>query len=101
MISWTYQSESATTAVDAAGQPVATEQNTAGRHGITTVAVDYRDRTWWTGWTATWPGRGAPGLRCSQAASPPGCGRTPGPGQSFIRQELSLRRVHRGRAAAG
>jgi hypothetical protein len=53
MIGWTYQNDSAQTALDATGRPVAAEENTAGRHGIITVAVDYRDRTWWTGWTAT------------------------------------------------
>jgi hypothetical protein len=56
-VSWTYQSESVMTAVDAAGRPLAAEENAAGRHGITTVAVDYRDRTWWRV-TLAWP-RGA------------------------------------------
>jgi hypothetical protein len=48
MITWTYQSKSAMTALDAAGQPVAAEQNTAsGRYGVATLAVNDRDRTWW------------------------------------------------------
>jgi hypothetical protein len=48
MIAWSYQSEYTMTALDAAGQPVATEQNTAsGRYGTATLAVNYRDRTWW------------------------------------------------------
>jgi hypothetical protein len=89
MISWTYQSESATTAVDAAGQPVATEQNTAGRHGMTTVAVDYRDRTWWTGWTATLARPRGARAPVQPSCLPPGVWPNSGPGQSFIRQELS------------
>jgi hypothetical protein len=48
MIAWSYRNESTLTALDATGQPVATEQNTAsGPYGTATVAVNYRDRTWW------------------------------------------------------
>jgi hypothetical protein len=48
MIAWSYQNESTMTALDAAGQPVAVEQNTAsGPYGTATLAVNYRDRAWW------------------------------------------------------
>jgi hypothetical protein len=90
MISWTYQSESTMTALDAAGQPVATEQNTAGWHGgSTTVAVDYRGRTWWRATLA--PLHGRPGHRppvqprCSATNVIPASETW----QAFIRQELS------------
>jgi hypothetical protein len=89
MITWTYQNESTMTAVDAAGQPVATEENTAGRHGITTVAVDYRDRTWWRATQA--PLRPGPGARAPAKRSclPPGVLPGSGTWRSVIRQELS------------
>jgi hypothetical protein len=87
MITWGYQNESAMTALDAAGQPVAAEQNTAsGRHGVATLAVNYRDRTWWRATTTLKPRARTP--------AQPGCF-SPGvlPGhetwQSVIRQELS------------
>jgi hypothetical protein len=91
MIRWTYQSESAMTALDAAGQPLATEENSANaRHGITTVAVDYRDRTWWRAAAAPLATRPEGARRSAQ----PGCSATEvipasETWQSFIRQELS------------
>jgi len=86
MIGWSYQSESTATAVGAAGQPVATEQNTAGRHGITTVAVDYRDRTWWRATLALSPGARAPvRRRCLIRGVLPGSETW----RSVIRRELS------------
>jgi hypothetical protein len=89
MITWTYQNDSAMTALGAAGQPVATEENTAGRHGITTVAVDYRDRTWWRATLA--PLHGRPGARTpvEPRCSAPNVIPAPETWQSFIRQELS------------
>jgi len=85
MIRWTYQNESAGTAVDAAGQPVATEQNTAGRHALTTVTVDYRDRTWWRATQALSAGARTPAHRsCLSGALP-----TSETWPSIIRQELS------------
>lgn len=87
MIGWSYQNRSALTALDAAGQPVATEQNTAsGRHAVATVTVNYRDRTWWRATLTLKPGARTP--------AQPSC-ISPGvlPGhetwQSVIRQELS------------
>jgi hypothetical protein len=90
MISWSYQSESTMTAVDAAGQPVATEQNTGDVwHGMTTVTVDYRDRTWWRATTA--PLHPRPGARTpvQPRCSPTNVMPARETWQSFIRQELS------------
>jgi hypothetical protein len=89
MVSWTYQNEAAMTALGAAGQPVATEQNTSGRHGLTTVTVDYRDRTWWRATQA--PLAPPPGHRIPVQQRCPSTGVLPGSEtwQSFIRQELS------------
>jgi hypothetical protein len=72
MISWNHQNESTMTALDAAGQPVATEQNTAGPHGITTVVVDYRDRTWWTWWIPKPAQRPGARTRLQPGCVPPG-----------------------------
>jgi len=90
MISWTYQSESTMTALDAAGQPVATEQNTGDVwDGGTTVAVDYHDRTWWRATQA--PVHRRPGARTpvQPRCSAPDETALSGTWQSFIRQELS------------
>jgi hypothetical protein len=89
MIGWTYQNRSTRTALDAAGQPVAAEQNTAnGRHGMATVAVDYRDRTWWRATTTLKPGARTPAQpSCfSPGGVQPVFSET---WQSYIRQELS------------
>lgn len=87
MIAWTYQSESALTALDAAGQPVAAEQNTAtGPYGTATVAVNYRDRTWWRATTTLKPGPRPPAQpSCPSAEVWPASETWP----SVIRQELS------------
>jgi hypothetical protein len=86
MISWTFQNESTATALGAAGQPVATEQNIVGRHGRTAVTVDYRDRTWWRVTTALLTGARAPARRsCLIHGTLPSSGTW----QSVIRQELS------------
>jgi hypothetical protein len=86
LIRWTYQNESTTTAVDATGQPLGMEENTAGWHGITTVAVDYRDRIWWrAAQTLAGGGRRSAQPRCSALDMIPGSETW----QSFIRQELS------------
>lgn len=86
MIAWTYQNESAMTALDAAGQPVAAEQTTtSGRYGRATVAVDYRDRTWWRATTAPSPGTRSRRPRCLIRGVLPGSPSWP----SVIRQELS------------
>ena len=78
MIAWSYQNRSALTALDAAGQPVAAEQNTAsGRYGTATLAVNYRDRTWWRA-TATLKPRTRPPAQPS--CFPPGCSPNPRPG---------------------
>jgi len=88
MISWTYQSEATMTALNAAGQPVATEENAGGWPGTTTVAVDYRDRTWWR--AATTLPRDARHRRPAQPrCSAPDATAISGTWQSFIRQELS------------
>jgi hypothetical protein len=87
MISWTYQNRSALTALDAAGQPAAAEQNTAsGRHGTATVAVNYRDRTWWRATAAPLPGTRSP---AQAGCFPPGVLPASESWQSFFRQELS------------
>ena len=87
MITWSYQNESAQTALDAAGQPVAAEQDTAtGRHGTATLAVNYRDRTWWRA-TMTLKPRTPPPAQPSCLG--PGVFSESETWQSFIRQELS------------
>ena len=87
MITWSYQNESAQTALDAAGQPVAAEQNTAsGRYGMATLAVNYRDRTWWRA-TATLKPRVPPPAQPSCFS--PGVLPAHESWQSDIRQELS------------
>jgi hypothetical protein len=86
MIGWSYQNESTKTALDAAGQPVATEQNTAGRHALTTVTVDYRDRTWWRATQALSAGARTPANR---SCIPLGALPTSETWPSIIRQDLS------------
>jgi hypothetical protein len=87
MIAWSYRNESALTALDAAGQPVAAEQNTAsGLYGTATLAVNYRDRTWWRA-TATLKPRVPPPAQPSCFS--PGVLPAHESWQSDIRQELS------------
>ena len=87
MIAWSYQDRSALTALDAAGQPVAAEQNTAnGRHAVATLAVNYRDRAWWRATTTLKPGARTP---AQPSCFSPGVLPESETGQSFIRQELS------------
>jgi hypothetical protein len=66
-ITWTYQNHSTLTALAATGRPLATEEITAnGRHGTTTVTVDYHDRTWWQATATSKPGARPPAQpRCS------------------------------------
>jgi hypothetical protein len=87
MIAWSYQNESAMTALDAAGQPVAAEQNTAsGRHGVATLAVNDRDRTWWRATLTLKPRARTPAQpSCFSPGVLPGSESWP----SAIRQELS------------
>lgn len=87
MITWSYQNESAQTALDAAGQPVAAEQDTAtGRHGTATLAVNYHDRTWWRATVTLKPRLRTPAQpSCSAQDAIPASESWP----SVIRQELS------------
>jgi hypothetical protein len=87
MITWSYQNVSAMTALDAAGQPVAAEQNTAnGRHAVATLAVNYQDRTWWRATTTLKPGARTP---AQPSCFSPGVQPVSEIWQSVIRQELS------------
>jgi hypothetical protein len=86
MITWTYQNRSAMTALDAAGQPVAAEQNTASGHGVATLAVNDRDRTWWRATVTLKPGARTP---AQPSCFSPGVWPISVTWQSFIRQELS------------
>jgi hypothetical protein len=86
MIAWSYQNESALTALDAAGQPVAAEQNTVnGRHAVATVAVNYRDRAWWRATVTLKPGARTP---VQPSCFSPGVLPESETWQSVIRQEL-------------
>jgi hypothetical protein len=87
MIAWSYQNESAQTALDAAGQPVAAEQDTAtGRYGTATLAVNYRDRTWWRATTTLKPRTPPP---AQPSCFSPGVLPNNETWPSAIRQELS------------
>jgi hypothetical protein len=87
MITWSYQNESAMTALDATGQSVAAEQNTAsGRYSVATLAVNDRDRTWWRATLTLKPRVPAPPQpSCFSPEALPAHETW----QSFIRQELS------------
>ncbi|MGH3215700.1 MAG: hypothetical protein ACRDNZ_00260, partial [Streptosporangiaceae bacterium] len=86
MVSWSYRGTGKMSAFTAAGQRVFDERITlAGGRAGATLAVIYRDATWW---------RAAPSAApTAPPRSPPGCGPglTIGPGgwPAFIRQELS------------
>jgi hypothetical protein len=87
MVTWTYLNDATITTFTASGQPVLAEEMspTAVGRGATTVAVNYRDRTWWQATVTANPGVRTPAQPSCSADGFPG----PQNPQSVIRQELS------------
>jgi hypothetical protein len=87
MVAWEYQYSTTYDFFTAAGQPTLAEQITVSGQEVTTVAVSYREATWWrsTQKPGMKPPRPGCGTQNDNAWSDPGSNGWP----AYIRQELS------------
>jgi hypothetical protein len=84
---WWYRGTGKTSAYTATGQPVLKVKNTTAVGGqATTVAVNYRDATWWRATSQVPPAAAAPAPR---GCGGPGIDVGPGGWPAFIRYQLS------------